>query len=741
MKKYILFLALALLVFAPATFAQVSTQGTDFYVAFGSNNDANSANLVFQIRIVATQAANVTLTFKANNSTVSLTVPAGSVYTYSLDATQRVNVYSNATGTTNNSLRIQSNTPVSVYALNQRAMTTDATNLLPVDNYGTDYYLLSYQVISPLSDGYKVIATQNGTTVYANGTQVATNLQAGQVYTVYSLSADLTGTHITTNYPAAFFSTNGGVNIPVGTTYADILFQQMVPVNAWGNTFLVPVTLRGRERVRIIASQDDTQVTQTGGVKKTDGGGGAQNPANENSFTLDAGQYVELEIALATGGCYIVTDKPVAVTSYMPGQSYTALTVTKGDPAMAWVPPIEQTINGAAIAPFAPTGSTNLNEHYALIVAATATRDQTTVAIGSGAPTALSGGTWITGNGTAGSNYSFYSDSLTNISESYFFANPNGLVVMGYGLGSAETYYYLAGASARNLDMAFYINDIHYQDVETEVFCSQSFSFRAVIQYAMSTTPGYLKWYINGVEETSACDVLQWNKTLAPGTYNVEIRVLDMQNQLHTISTTLTVRAQAVAANITTADATTCSNSAATLTGTSTGVTNPIYRWYESQTVATPLYTGDTFTTPELTAQTTYYVSVEGDNYCENALNNRKAVTVTVNSSLTPGTIGPPHTVCINTPSQALAPTSAPGGGTGTYTYQWQSSPDNATWTNISDATSSTYTSEALASPTYFRLLVTSGTCGTEATASVLISISNCVLPVNPHLMGRFRGN
>ena len=143
--------------------------------------------------------------------------------------------------------------------------------------------------------------------------------------------------------------------VPEKRLAADCLYQQMVPVNAWGNHFLVPVTHLGKGRVRVVASQDNTAVSQTGGTKKTDGGGGAQDPADENSFTLNAGQYAEFEIELTQGGCWISADKPVAVASYLVGFTAT------GDPAIAWTPPIEQTIAGTAVAPLVPTGTTQMN--------------------------------------------------------------------------------------------------------------------------------------------------------------------------------------------------------------------------------------------------------------------------------------------------------------------------------------------------------------------------------------------
>ncbi|MDR1259313.1 MAG: IgGFc-binding protein, partial [Tannerellaceae bacterium] len=492
MKKYTLLFAFFLSLIYYSAFAQITTQGTDFYVSFGQNAGNAVSAVTMQIRIAATQDATVTFTFKADASTVTLNVQAGQVYTYNLDATQKTNVYSIAEGTSDKSLRIQSTAPVSVYALNQSSATTDATNVLPVNNLGMDYYQVSYQPLSTYADGYTVIATVNGTTVYENGSSKAT-LNAGQVYSAYYLSTDATGRHITSDHPIAYFATNSCVNVPVGTTYCDCLYQQMVPVNSWGNNFLVPVTHRGKERVRVVASQNNTTVAQTGGVKKTDGGGGAQNPANENSFTLNAGQFAEFEIALTTGGAYISADKPVAVASYLLGTGYSGLSDAIGDPALAWVPAVEQAADMAVIAPFAPSGGTNLAKHYALVVTPTATRDNTTIAIGSEAPAALSGGSWTTGNGS-GSGMSFYSLQLTNTAASYYFNNLAGLTVMGYGTGSAESYYYLSGSAGRSLNPAFYINDVHYQDIDGNVFCGQtSFHIEGVAQFQVSSAPGHLK--------------------------------------------------------------------------------------------------------------------------------------------------------------------------------------------------------------------------------------------------------
>ena len=57
------------------------------------------------------------------------------------------------------------------------------------------------------------------------------------------------------------------------------------------------------------------------------------------------------------------------------------------------------------------------------------------------------------------------------------------------------------------------------------------------------------------------------------------------------------------------------------------------------------------------------------------------------------------------------------------YTYQWQDSPDNVTFNNIAGATAVGYAPAALTATTYYRRNVTSGTCGTVASASVTITV------------------
>ena len=84
---------------------------------------------------------------------------------------------------------------------------------------------------------------------------------------------------------------------------------------------------------------------------------------------------------------------------------------------------------------------------------------------------------------------------------------------------------------------------------------------------------------------------------------------------------------------------------------------------------------------------------------------------------------------CYNTSPAGLTDDTSPTGGTGSYAYQWQSSPDNATWSNISGATSATYSPGALTTSTYYRREVTSWLCESKHTSSILITVHPDLIP------------
>jgi len=121
---------------------------------------------------------------------------------------------------------------------------------------------------------------------------------------------------------------------------------------------------------------------------------------------------------------------------------------------------------------------------------------------------------------------------------------------------------------------------------------------------------------------------------------------------------------------------------------------------------------------------TPYQVSYNGRNYtarycstnsnqasnsccsCSNCIDNGACSS---SSAINTGSIGSAQTICYNSTPSSLTNSTSASGGSGSYSYQWQTSSNNSTWSNISGATSSTYAPGALTFSTYYRRAVTSG--------------------------------
>lgn len=145
------------------------------------------------------------------------------------------------------------------------------------------------------------------------------------------------------------------------------------------------------------------------------------------------------------------------------------------------------------------------------------------------------------------------------------------------------------------------------------------------------------------------------------------------------------------------ANSTICSGESVTLNpgvAVSYGNSDVSYQW-QSSTNATSWTnineygTGVNYTTPTLTTKTYYRRLV---NVCGTTYTPASYSTVTVNSSLIQDATNYEAYVCPNNSSLTLTIPVPTGCSSGTPTYQWQSSTNNSTWTNISGATGVNYT-------------------------------------------------
>ncbi len=128
---------------------------------------------------------------------------------------------------------------------------------------------------------------------------------------------------------------------------------------------------------------------------------------------------------------------------------------------------------------------------------------------------------------------------------------------------------------------------------------------------------------------------------------------------------------------------------------------------------------------PGALIQTTWYRRVATSTLNGNACSAASAhVVITVQGQLVAPvvTAAQPTTVCYNTAPGLLTRTNA-SGGSGTFTYQWQSSIDNVTFTDIGGATGATYQPPALTVTTYYRVMATNNPCGSIYSNVVTITV------------------
>jgi len=190
-----------------------------------------------------------------------------------------------------------------------------------------------------------------------------------------------------------------------------------------------------------------------------------------------------------------------------------------------------------------------------------------------------------------------------------------------------------------------------------------------------------------------------------------------------TITVTPALTAGSIAANQTLCAGSTPAplTSAAAATG-GTGTID--YQWESSADNATwAAIGGATSATyaPGQLAATTYFRRRATSGPCGPVVSN--VITITVAPALVAGTIGTDQALCPGAAPAPLTSTVAATGGTGTFTYQWESSTNNATWTAIAGATGATYTPGALTATTYFQRQVTSGPCGPVTSNVITLTV------------------
>ena len=495
----------------------------EYWVAFTENGPYRAAyqpsNINYEIKVINPNSTAVNVTVSGGGiSGAGGTVNAGSSRIFKLTEAQVTAVFQElpatsavsgiGDATSSKGVIVSASSPILVSAMTQVPLSADVTNLLETGQLGTEYYCINYKAPNTAAEfgsfpytpksGYMIIATEaGGTNVYENGIKKATLAGRGSTYYRYSYFGDMTGTHITTSRPTACIAMSTVATVPDGSYNGDALLQQIPPITQWGRKFAIPLPSGLlQNRIRVVAVKNGTDVKVTGAVLARSTG------ANASLIGLGAGEFVELELT-GPNGCYIEANQPVGVCSFFTGfrlnggnAGNPSLTPWSGDPAQAWVPPLEQIDHEVRVSAFQPNRTINSgtfidpNRHYALVIVPTATKKQTT------GPAGLTTAAWkeIPGSGYSFCQVALGSDVATP--PTYLFDNPGGVIVGAFGVGPQESYYYYSGFKTKNLTLGFTVNGDYYFDMDGKVYCDISdFVFKTV-----SDTLTSVVWKLNGSE-------------------------------------------------------------------------------------------------------------------------------------------------------------------------------------------------------------------------------------------------
>jgi hypothetical protein len=490
MKQFILpLLICTMLHFIPCELSAQSrsvTLGKDFYLAFGAN--VESTNIYLKLKVVTAQTTNVTVYYYYDGTSTTHTFFNKSVNDIDISENRNKVFPDVLESRERKAIRVTADHDIALYALNQAPNSAEATAILPVQSLGSNYKGISYKSQSSM---ISVVAIEDNTDVNVDGTPLAPLLNEG--YVSMHIKTELTNMDISVDKDTvvAVFASSSAAKIPSTALDADNLYEQLWPVHSLGKSYIVPVTHRKYELVRILA-KEATDVVITGGFVGTK--------------TLTAGEMYEFYINEVT---QIEANKPISVNSFMVGNKFNDIasfsqSMKNGDPAQCWINPNEQMTAYTMIAPFyMPNDQSSINKHNMIIVTRDKYKHHTTLKRNG----YISSLTFTNPPGIPDYAVAIVS-MLNNNSYVYEVENVYGFnaYVYGYADGiapnNAESYHFAAGAMVWDLNAYFTVDTIHHL-ATSPVTNSYPTSGSASIFRNIEGSYTDVKWFINGQDVSS----------------------------------------------------------------------------------------------------------------------------------------------------------------------------------------------------------------------------------------------
>jgi len=260
-------------------------------------------------------------------------------------------------------IHIESTDDITVYALNQAELTSEAFLVLPTDALAEDYVVMAYTSDAKLAgfgslsgsstpSQFAVVATEDSTVVNISPTAPtfrnvvikpqSVMLMRGESYLVQADPAtqefaDLTGTTVRASKPVAVFGGQQRATLPIQQAFdlssRDCVIEQMNPVRTWGKrAFLAPFALPsdetgiGSDLFRVVAGFDSTKVVVDA----------------DTVALLSKGQHYEGYLTQPT---VVRTTRPSLIAAFKKSSSPASSSGQAnnyGDPFMMVIPPSEQ---------------------------------------------------------------------------------------------------------------------------------------------------------------------------------------------------------------------------------------------------------------------------------------------------------------------------------------------------------------------------------------------------------------
>ncbi|MBQ2189502.1 MAG: PKD domain-containing protein, partial [Paludibacteraceae bacterium] len=531
--KSLLLVAFMLGTVIPA-WSQASTQGTEFWVSSSIVcSPSNGKGIDPYLAVSAEKACTVTITDYQGNSVLqtdaggqvlqNVSVSAGSWTEFGTKvnsdpsngpiqvylapakwypiATKEPATVCNLAGQRNMyGLHITATEKISVYVILRGESSMDASNILPINALGAEYYVQDFKPEAHNDKSWNtnegnmvtvttILGTEDGTQVditpsnktfdnHAAGTTYTIDLNKGQTYYLISQKEQqLAGTHIKAKNgrKIAIYTGSPLTRLPNGVSARDALFEQPMPVEYWGTQFIVTRSLgKNGNIIGITASNDGTEIRLDGYsqnifidkgetyyiVLQNAGKPQANKPGTssvDNTFTGDV-LYIETSCpcqvySYDTGNAYVGKEKDVSgtvINELVEGE--------KGDPSSVWVSPIQQKINKITFG----ACYTNLTEaHFLNVITETSNCQNTILSILTYDKIAKKDTiidksnllSWQTVPGNT--KYSYARVQIGNKASKDYpvfrLENSKGFIATVYGNGNDESYAYSAGSAAVEL--------------------------------------------------------------------------------------------------------------------------------------------------------------------------------------------------------------------------------------------------------------------------------------------------